>query len=67
MQRLRVNHLHSDISQYSRQNILEKFRRGQLNALVATDVAARGIDIPEVDLVIQSIFSESDKFYIRSI
>ncbi len=45
--------LHSGISQTRRQIILGKFKQGNLNVIVATDVAARGIDIPEINLVIQ--------------
>lgn len=45
--------LHSDISQSRRQIILKNFKQGSLNVIVATDVAARGIDIPEINLVIQ--------------
>jgi len=43
--------LHGDIAQGSREEALRRFRRGDVNVLVATDVAARGIDIPNVDLV----------------
>ncbi|RNA12717.1 DEAD-box ATP-dependent RNA helicase 53-like [Brachionus plicatilis] len=50
----KTSDLHSDLSQRKREIILEKFRKGSLDIIVATDVAARGIDIPEVDLVIQA-------------
>ena len=45
--------LHGDIPQKQREQTLRAFREGRVNVLVATDVAARGLDIPEVDLVIQ--------------
>ncbi|XP_062514875.1 DEAD-box ATP-dependent RNA helicase CshA-like [Corticium candelabrum] len=45
--------LHSDLSQRLRENCLQRFRDGKVNTLVATDVAARGLDVPEIDLVIQ--------------
>ncbi|GMI42109.1 hypothetical protein TeGR_g8745, partial [Tetraparma gracilis] len=45
--------LHGDVAQKQRDATLAAFRAGAFNVLVATDVAARGIDIPEVDLVIQ--------------
>jgi len=45
--------LHGDISQTLRESTLRAFRRGEIMCLVATDVAARGLDIPEVALVIQ--------------
>ena len=45
--------LHGDVAQKQRDATLSAFRAGAFNVLVATDVAARGIDIPDVDLVIQ--------------
>uniref|UniRef100_A0A8C6VQJ2 RNA helicase n=1 Tax=Naja naja TaxID=35670 RepID=A0A8C6VQJ2_NAJNA len=46
--------LHGDIPQKQREVTLKGFRNGAFEVLVATNVAARGLDIPEVDLVIQS-------------
>eukprot|EP00002_Diphylleia_rotans_P018435 TRINITY_DN3569_c0_g1_i1.p1 TRINITY_DN3569_c0_g1~~TRINITY_DN3569_c0_g1_i1.p1 ORF type:complete len:721 (+),score=180.81 TRINITY_DN3569_c0_g1_i1:65-2227(+) len=45
--------LHGDIPQNQREVTMSSFRDGKFKVLVATDVAARGIDIPEVDLVVQ--------------
>lgn len=45
--------MHGDISQFQREITLRKFREGKVRVLVATDVASRGLDIPEVELVIQ--------------
>jgi superfamily II DNA/RNA helicase len=45
--------LHGDIPQRQRESTFQAFRSGKLKCLIATDVAARGLDIPEVDLVIQ--------------
>jgi len=44
--------IHGDIPQNQREATLKSFREGKFNILVATDVAARGIDIPDVELVI---------------
>lgn len=44
--------LHGDINQEQREITLRSFREGKVRCLVATDVAARGLDIPEVDLVV---------------
>ncbi|KAL0856217.1 hypothetical protein Bca101_061370 [Brassica carinata] len=44
--------LHGDISQHQRERTLNGFRQGKFTVLVATDVASRGLDIPNVDLVI---------------
>ena len=46
--------LHGDIQQQQREITLKSFRDGKFNCLIATDVAARGLDIPEVDLVVQT-------------
>lgn len=43
--------LHGDISQHQRERTLNSFRQGKFTVLVATDVASRGLDIPNVDLV----------------
>ncbi|XP_014667832.1 PREDICTED: DEAD-box ATP-dependent RNA helicase CshA-like [Priapulus caudatus] len=50
---VRAEAIHSDLSQNHRERILLSFRRGLCKILTATDVAARGLDIPEVDLVLQ--------------
>ena len=47
-----VDCLHGDLSQNERNRIMQNFRDGKLNVLVATDVAARGIDVSDVDAVI---------------
>ena len=57
--------LHGDIPQRQREVTLQSFRDGKLRCLVATDVAARGLDIPEVDLVIQSEVPEKVEDYIH--
>merc|ERR1712002_1097495 len=46
--------LHGDIQQQQREITLKNFRDGKFNCLIATDVASRGLDIPEIDLVIQT-------------
>ncbi|XP_058071624.1 DEAD-box ATP-dependent RNA helicase 53, mitochondrial-like [Magnolia sinica] len=59
--------LHGDISQNQRERTLLGFRDGRFNILVATDVAARGLDIPNVDLVIHyELPSTSELFVHRS-
>ena len=44
--------LHGDVSQGQREMILQRFRDDKFSVLVATDVAARGLDIPNVELVV---------------
>jgi ATP-dependent RNA helicase DeaD len=58
--------LHGDISQAQREKILGKFRKRQINILVATDVAARGIDIVNLTHVINySLPQDSDSYVHR--
>jgi len=57
--------LHGDINQKQRELTLQSFREGNVRCLVATDVAARGLDIPEVDLVIQTEVPEKVEDYIH--
>ena len=44
--------MHGDIVQNQREVTIKRFKEGKFQVLVATDVAARGLDIPNVDLVI---------------
>ncbi len=60
-----ADQLTSDLSQGVRENVLERVRRGQLRFLVATDVAARGIDLPELSHVIQYEPPEDPEAYIH--
>mmetsp|Transcript_16919 Transcript_16919/g.50518 ORF Transcript_16919/g.50518 Transcript_16919/m.50518 type:complete len:841 (+) Transcript_16919:117-2639(+) len=59
--------LHGDISQANRERTLQRFRDGKCLVLVATDVAARGLDIPAVDLVVHfELPAETESFLHRS-
>lgn len=49
----KVGCLHGDMNQYSRDQTINSFKNGEINCLIATDVAARGLDIPYVELVFQ--------------
>lgn len=55
--------VHGDLNQVQRERVLERFRASQVTVLVATDVAARGLDIPEVDLVVHYRFPEQPERY----
>lgn len=63
----RVEALHSDISQGQRQVVLRRFRQKQLEVLVATDVAARGLDIKHVSHVINYDVPENEESYVHRI
>ncbi|MBB5235090.1 DEAD/DEAH box helicase [Deinococcus budaensis] len=57
--------LHGDLAQTQRERALGAFRSGRVGVLVATDVAARGLDIPEVDLVVQYHLPQDHESYIH--
>ena len=59
--------LHGDMAQTAREKALAKFREGKLRVLVATDVAARGIDVTGVTHVINYTCPEDEKTYVHRI
>ena len=59
--------LHSDILQNVRSGIIKNFKEKKLQALVATDVAARGIDVKDLDLVINYDIPYEDEYYVHRI
>ncbi|KFA81975.1 hypothetical protein S40288_04385 [Stachybotrys chartarum IBT 40288] len=64
---IRVGGIHGDLRQEQRTRSLEAFKSGQTPVLVATDVAARGLDIPEVKLVINMTFPLTIEDYVHRI
>ncbi|WP_130848187.1 DEAD/DEAH box helicase [Intestinimonas timonensis] len=59
--------IHGDIQQSVREKTLGKFRRGELRVLVATDVAARGLDIDDVDVVFNYDVPDETEYYVHRI
>ena len=59
--------IHGDLNQYAREKALRRFREGRIDVLVATDVAARGIDVEGVTHVINYECPEDEKVYIHRI
>ena len=59
--------IHGDLGQKVREKVLSFFRAGQLRVLVATDVAARGLDIDDVDGVINYDIPEEGEYYVHRI
>ena len=59
--------LHGDMQQVAREKALARFREGKLKVLVATDVAARGIDVADVTHVINYSCPEDEKTYVHRI
>jgi ATP-dependent RNA helicase DeaD len=59
--------IHGDLSQRQRENVMKAFKDGRVKTLVATDVAARGIDIKDVGLVINYELPENPESYVHRI
>ena len=59
--------LHGDLSQNQRDTVMRSFRSGQSRVLVATDVAARGIDVENIDLVINYDVPDKPEYYVHRI
>src|SRR5207253_4235150 len=64
---LAVSAIHGDMSQNAREEVLRDFRSGALKYLVATDVAARGLDVPEVSHVFNFDIPEDSEAYVHRI
>jgi ATP-dependent RNA helicase RhlE len=64
---IRVVALHSDKSQGARTQALEAFRRGSIKVLVATNIAARGLDVKRISHVVNYEFPETPEDYIHRI
>lgn len=64
---LRVNSLHGEISQDQRNVIMSKFREGVIDVIVATDLAARGLDVEGVDLVINFDMAQSGDEHVHRV
>ena len=59
--------LHGDMKQASRTQVLSAFKSGSINVLIATDVAARGIDVEGVDCVFNYDLPQENEYYIHRI
>ncbi|MCD7730474.1 MAG: DEAD/DEAH box helicase [Oscillospiraceae bacterium] len=59
--------LHGDMKQQSRTQVLNAFRSGRIGILIATDVAARGIDVDDVDAVFNYDIPQDNEYYIHRI
>ncbi len=61
------NTIHSDIVQEERERTMQSFRIGDLKILIATDVSARGIDIPNVEYVVNYDMPETLEYYVHRV
>ena len=59
--------LHGDIKQSQRERIMKKLKQGEFQILVATDVAARGIDIQDLELVVNYDIPQEEEYYVHRI
>ncbi|KRQ86544.1 DEAD-box ATP-dependent RNA helicase CshA [Caloramator mitchellensis] len=59
--------LHGDMKQSQRDRVMSKFRNGQIDVLVATDVAARGIDVENVEMVFNYDVPQDEEYYVHRI
>ncbi|KAG9450909.1 hypothetical protein H6P81_010874 [Aristolochia fimbriata] len=62
---LRSRALHGNMPQFKRDKTLTDFRNGRFNVLIATDVAARGLDIPNVDLVVHFEIPNTSEIFVH--
>jgi superfamily II DNA/RNA helicase len=69
LQRVKINadEIHSDLEQDKREEVLSMFRSGRLGVLVATDILSRGIDIDNIDLVINFDVPHDGEDYVHRI
>lgn len=59
--------LHGDLKQPQRDKVMQKFRNGTIEILVATDVAARGIDVDDIDIVFNYDLPQDEEYYVHRI
>jgi ATP-dependent RNA helicase DeaD len=59
--------LHGDLKQHQRDRVMHSFRNGKTDILVATDVAARGIDVDDVEAVFNYDVPQDDEYYVHRI
>ena len=63
----KVQAIHGDMNQFQRMQVMDRFRQGIVPLLIATDVAARGLDIPNVEYVINYTFPLTIEDYVHRI
>ncbi len=59
--------IHGDMRQQSREQVMARFRKGNLRILIATDVASRGLDIDDVDAVFNYDVPDENEYYVHRI
>lgn len=64
---VRAEEIHSDVSQNKREAIMKRYREGEFAVLVATDVAARGLDVPQIGHVVNYDLPNTAQDYVHRI
>jgi ATP-dependent RNA helicase RhlE len=64
---IQADTIHGDKEQVQRQLTMQRFHRGELKVMIATDVSARGIDIPDVEIVVNYDLPETPEFYVHRV
>lgn len=64
---LKTASIHGDIAQRTRERVISEFRKGKVKVLVATDVAARGLDIEDVDAIFNYDIPNENEYYTHRI
>ena len=59
--------IHGDMKQQQRDRVMDDFRSGKVDILIATDVAARGIDVDDVDMVLNYDIPQDEEYYVHRI
>lgn len=64
---LNAERLHGDMKQSQRTEVMKRFKSGKVNVLIATDVAARGIDVDDINMVFNYDLPQNDEYYVHRI
>lgn len=64
---LKADFLHGDLKQNQRDRVMNKFRKNKIEYLIATDVAARGIDVDNIQLVVNYDLPQNKEYYVHRI
>ena len=67
MRGVKAESIHGDIPQKRREEVMNRFRQGQIAVFVSTDVAARGIDVDDVDIVFNCDIPDENQDYVHRI
>lgn len=59
--------MHSNKGQNERASVMEQFKKGNVRLLIATDISARGVDIPDVDYVVNYDMPQQDENYVHRV